>query len=137
MTLSKSIEHLTDSDIQNIYEDLAKKNSTFPLSFLTSEVTASKITGKHIRFVRHKIYGLSEPKFAAFLQKETGLSDISSFILHRYETYGKPHAKRPRNPSVEVKELIAEVMENLQEKATEVIPNLSAKKTTDEPENAA
>ena len=117
MIASNPIQHLDDSQIRRVYEDLSKKRSKFPLSFLTAPVTPFQITGKHIRFVRHKVYNdMSEPKFVELLQDETGLSDISTLMLRRCEAYRKHDAKRPHPPSPAIREFIVVVFQNLQNK---------------------
>jgi hypothetical protein len=126
------IQNLDDSEIHRIYEDLLT-SSKFPLSFLTDQITVFQITGKHIRFVRHKVFkDMSVPKFAALLREETGLSDISPLMLSRYEAYGKSDAKKPRKPSKKVLEFMVAVIQNLQSKAAEVIPELVEKKKSRE-----
>ena len=136
MTVSNLTQNLNDSDIRGIYEDLLKKGSKFPISFLSTAITPSQVNGKHIRFVRHKIFqNMSEPKFADLLKKETGRSDISSLMLRRYETYGKPDAKKPKPPSQEVGEFIVAVIQSLQDRVAEVIPNISTEKANQEKKN--
>ena len=133
MIASNPIQHLDDSQIRRVYEDLSKKRSKFPLSFLTAPVTPFQITGKHIRFVRHKLYNdMSEPKFVELLQDETGLSDISTLMLRRCEAYGKHDAKKPHPPSPAIREFIVVVSQNLQNKVAEVIPELVEKKKSPE-----
>jgi AraC-like DNA-binding protein len=87
------------------------------MGFVDELFMANSVLGKDIKRVRQHT-GLSEPKFARLLSRQTG-ELITSLKLIRMENFGRRDACTPLSPSIAVTEFIQGEIKKLQEDESE------------------